>query len=37
MHTKVTLPLSKDNVVFGVRSVDTQGNRSPATFPAPVF
>ena len=36
-QTRVTLPLSKDNVVFGVRAVDTGGNRSPVTFPTPVF
>ena len=28
-----TVPLSKDNVVFGVRSVDAQGRHSPAAFP----
>ena len=37
MRTRVVLPLSKDNVVFGVRAVDTDGNRSPVTFPEPVF
>jgi hypothetical protein len=31
----VTLPISKDNVIFGVRAVDAQGNRSPATVPMP--
>lgn len=31
----VTLPLSKDNVIFGVRSVGTNGYKSPATFPFP--
>ena len=30
-----TVALSKDNVVFGVRSVDAQGRHSPATFPLP--
>ena len=30
-----TVPLSKDNVVFGVRSVDAQGRHSPAAFPLP--
>ena len=28
--------LSKDNYFFGVRSVDKQGHRSPASFPVPV-
>jgi hypothetical protein len=28
--------MSKDNYFFGVRSVDKQGNRSPASFPHPV-
>jgi hypothetical protein len=36
-RTRVTLPLSKDNFIFGVRAVDSKGNRSPATYPAPVF
>jgi hypothetical protein len=31
----VTLPLSKDNVIFGVRAVGTNGYKSPATFPFP--
>ena len=30
-----TLPVSKDNVIFGVRSVDVQGHRSPAVPPVP--
>lgn len=30
------LAVSKDNVVFGVRSVDAAGHRSPAVYPAPV-
>ena len=29
------LPISKDNVVFGVRSVDPAGHRSPAVLPKP--
>jgi hypothetical protein len=29
------LPVSKDNVVFGVRSVDAAGHRSPAVLPMP--
>jgi len=31
----VTVDLSKDNVQFGVRAVDTAGNRSPAAAPKP--
>ncbi len=31
----IKLPLSKDNVVFGVRSADPAGNRSPAVLPRP--
>ncbi|MBB2943026.1 hypothetical protein FB565_002739 [Actinoplanes lutulentus] len=31
----VTIDLSKDNVFFGVRAVDTAGNRSPAAAPQP--
>lgn len=30
-----TLPVSKDNVIFGVRSVDAQDHRSPAAAPIP--
>ncbi|HST49104.1 M20/M25/M40 family metallo-hydrolase [Jatrophihabitans sp.] len=33
--TRVTIDLSKDNVIFGVRAVDRSGHRSPATFPFP--
>ena len=33
--TQVTLPLSKDNVIFGVRAVDTQGHRSLVVLPRP--
>ncbi|KAI1784857.1 Zn-dependent exopeptidase [Ganoderma leucocontextum] len=32
---RVTVLLSKDNVVFGVRAVGTNGYRSPAAFPFP--
>jgi hypothetical protein len=32
----LTLPLSKDDVVFGVRSVDAAGHRSPAVAPMPL-
>jgi len=34
--TEVTLNISKDNVFFGVRAVDTGGHHSPAAFPLPV-
>ena len=34
--TTTTLPLSKDDWLFGVRSVDAAGRRSPAAFPLPV-
>lgn len=33
--TEATLPLSKDNVFFGVQAVDRDGNVSPATYPLP--
>jgi len=32
---KVTLPVSKDNVIFGVRSVDAAGHRSLTVVPTP--
>jgi hypothetical protein len=32
--TTVTLDISKDNVQFGLRAVDSNGNRSPVAFPA---
>jgi hypothetical protein len=31
----VTLPIAKDNVIFGLRSIDTFGHRSPAVAPWP--
>ncbi|KAF1912798.1 putative zinc metalloprotease [Ampelomyces quisqualis] len=31
----VTLPLSKDNVIFGVRTVGSNGYKSPAVYPFP--
>jgi len=34
--TTVTLNISKDNVQFGVRAVDQNGNRSPVAFPLTV-
>jgi hypothetical protein len=34
--TSVTLDISKDNVQFGIRAVDTNDNRSPVAFPAVV-
>jgi len=33
--TSVTIDLSKDNVFFGVRAVDSAGHRSPVAFPQP--
>ena len=33
--TTIKLPISKDNVVFGVRSVDSAGHRSVAVLPTP--
>jgi len=32
---EVTLPVSKDNVIFGVRAVDAAGHRSVAVVPMP--
>jgi hypothetical protein len=32
---RATVPVSKDNVIFGVRSVDSDGHRSPAVLPEP--
>jgi hypothetical protein len=34
--TSVTLNISKDNVQFGIRAVDQDGNRSPVAFPQAV-
>jgi hypothetical protein len=34
--TTATIDLSKDNVFFGVRAVDTAGHRSPVAYPIPV-
>jgi hypothetical protein len=34
--TTVTLPLSKDDWIFGVRAFDAAGHVSPAAYPAPV-
>lgn len=33
--TRTTLPVSKDNVVFGVQAIDKDGNVSVASFPTP--
>ena len=33
--TQATLPVSKDNVIFGVRAVDVKGHRSVAVVPQP--
>jgi len=32
-HTQVTLPLHKDDWLFGIRAYDSDGYRSPAAFP----
>ena len=34
---KITLPVSKDNVIFGVRSVDPAGHRSLTVVPTPLL
>jgi Peptidase family M28 len=34
---KITLPVSKDNVIFGVRSLDAAGHRSLTVVPTPVL
>ncbi|HLX25905.1 MAG TPA: M20/M25/M40 family metallo-hydrolase, partial [Candidatus Cybelea sp.] len=34
--TQLTVPVSKDDFIFGVRSVDANGLRSPAVYPVPV-
>src|SRR3954466_1744539 len=33
--TRLTLPISKDNYVFGIMALDKDGNASPASFPQP--
>lgn len=33
---RVTIPVSKDNVIFGVRAVDEAGHTSPAVVPMPM-
>jgi hypothetical protein len=33
--TRFTVPISKDNVLFGVRAIDKDGNKSPASYPIP--
>jgi hypothetical protein len=33
--TTITMPQSKDNVLFGVQAVDKDGNVSPAAYPLP--
>ena len=35
-ETEGTVPVSKDDYVLGVRSVDAAGLRSPAVYPVPV-
>ena len=32
----ITLHISKDNTIFGVRSIDAAGHRSPAVYPLPI-
>lgn len=34
--TTLTLHISKDNTIFGVRSLDAAGHRSPAVYPMPI-
>jgi hypothetical protein len=34
--TRATLPISKDNVVFGVQAIDKDGNVSVASYPKPL-
>ena len=34
--TRVTVPVSKDNVIFGVQAIDKDGNVSVASFPTPL-
>ncbi len=34
--TEATVPVSKDNFILGVRSVDAKGLRSPVVYPVPV-
>jgi hypothetical protein len=34
--SEFTVPASKDDYIFGVRSVDASGLRSPAVYPVPV-
>ena len=36
-HFAITIPVSKDNVIFGVRAVDAHGHRSPAVVPWPAL
>jgi hypothetical protein len=35
--TRATLPVSKDDVAFGVQAYDRDGNVSPATYPLPLL
>ncbi len=36
LTTRYTLPVSKDNVIFGIQAIDKDGNVSVASFPVPV-
>jgi len=33
---EATVPISKDDYILGVRSVDSNGLRSPAVYPVPI-
>jgi len=33
--TEIHLMISKDNILFGIRAVDSEGHKSPAAFPLP--
>jgi hypothetical protein len=33
--TRFTVPVSKDNVLFGVRAIDKDGNKGAAAYPVP--
>ncbi len=35
LATEATLPMSKDNVIFGVRAIDAEGHHSPVSPPRP--
>jgi len=35
--TRATLPVSKDDVFFGIQAYDRDGNVSPAAYPLPLL